>query len=68
MTSVAVLRGPVIWKLVASWITGVAFGTWIAVVTPGSGWFSALVGTTNVPPTPAPVVVTFLPALNPTHR
>src|SRR5262245_11536418 len=66
--SVPILRGPVIAKLVASWITGVAFGTMIAVVMPGAMWFSTLLGMTTEAPTPLPVVVTFFPATTPAQK
>src|SRR5258706_3117945 len=65
MTSVPTLCGPVMAKLVPSWMIAGAFFTGTAAVIPGSGWFRTIVGSVNVPPTPAPVVTIFLSGLKP---
>src|SRR5262245_4551295 len=59
---VTVLSGPVILKLVASSKIGVAFGTCTAATYELNGRENTFVGILKLPPTPAPVVVIFLPA------
>jgi hypothetical protein len=45
-------------RLVWTWLTGVAFGTWSQRTDCGGGCTSASVASVNAPPTPIPVAAT----------